>query len=321
MNKIDLEKLNDIIKFNESLEKIYETLAQLEIDGKTDTQEYQDNISYAKLVVEVIKKKLKSLTATPEEIIDFEKTIGKLNRLNENNHDILVDILELSTNNKMRRLCMQIYYYSLKNGSYIIEDEYVDESFDKEIIDEYIDESFMHEDEIEYLKDKLIANTFMDYLLDAIKEEKDLEIKNELIKIKYRVIYLYEHLEAIFLNDQINFTKTPIIQELFNLKVEENDCDLEEIYIDPVDETIKAELKYLSELNEDYYNSKKNVVRAILRTLYIKTYLSINISKVSINNLDKYKKSIKPKSENSKQYIENAYKLKKELTTLKKVDF
>ena len=53
MNKNDIEFINKIIELTKKIFKIYNTLYELEIDNKKDNIEYQNNLKYLDLLLEI----------------------------------------------------------------------------------------------------------------------------------------------------------------------------------------------------------------------------------------------------------------------------
>ena len=60
------QKLAELIKFNKALENVYNTLAELEINGQIESEEYQENVDYLDMIKEVIDKKVRALDLDEE---------------------------------------------------------------------------------------------------------------------------------------------------------------------------------------------------------------------------------------------------------------
>lgn len=327
MKQIVLDKLLDIIKFNKNLESVYNTLADLEINGQINSEEYDKNVYYIQLILETINKKLSSLHLDDATMIEIDETLAALNRFDEEGHDLIIDLLELETDNSVRRTMMQIYYLSIEtNSGYIIEDamevseeeEEIAESLEEELI-----ESIEEEEAVELMKDKIFASTLLDYIIDYIAKEKNTRIKNELIKVKYRLIYLIKSLEISFVNNPRNFSKTALYQELLLATYKEHESVYETNYTELVKSNVLLEVDYIVNLDDEYYKNIKNKVRAILRSLYIKANLSINYDLSIIDYLkDIYTDALaSTKSSISKKNIKESFAIKKELSVQKDVDF
>lgn len=329
MNKELREVFSDISKLNNVLEKIYNELAELEINNKTKDKEYLDNLLLIDAIKDLIRKKFQNLSITTTEIIDFESNIANLNDLNNSN--FILDIFELKENNKIRRLLMQIYLYSLKNyiveinkTNYGLSEEDFDTTEDFEEfnnnINEDITENVRKEYDFEYAKEKVIANLLMKYLLEEINTQEDKYIKDTLIKIKYRLIYTLSTLEPQFLKDPNNFVKENLYLELYNYEVENVIDDIEDLAIIPDLKTAKEEIEYFENIEDEFYENKDNIIKIILRSIYLKTMISLQLSSKSDRTLNRKKRNIKYKSEKTKEYINKAYTLKKDIIKPKKVD-
>lgn len=329
MNKELREVFSDISKLNNVLEKIYNELAELEINNKTKDKEYLDNLLLIDAIKDLIRKKFQNLSITNTEIIDFESNIANLNDLNNSN--FILDIFELKENNKIRRLLMQIYLYSLKNyiveinkTNYGLSEEDFDTTEDFEEfnnnINEDITENVRKEYDFEYAKEKVIANLLMKYLLEEINTQEDKYIKDTLIKIKYRLIYTLSTLEPQFLKDPNNFVKENLYLELYNYEVKNVIDDIEDLAIIPDLKTAKEEIEYFENIEDEFYENKDNIIKIILRSIYLKTMISLQLSSKSDRTLNRKKRNIKYKSEKTKEYINKAYTLKKDIIKPKKVD-
>lgn len=325
MKKIIITQLGEILRFYQGLEKVYETLADLESKQKMDSSAYAENIEYVKMFLDIVKEKFKKIHFDDASLIEAEATIASLNQLDNENQDFVIDVLELKKNLAARRLCMVLYMIARENNIGYLEEDIVASPYPeyKAIADEMILEEFEKEDELDLIKDHLFANTLMDYLLEAIQNEKDEEVRDELIHIKYRLIFMLPTLEPRFVNEPYHFTKTALYQSLLQLKVEDNPELYQEEYSYTLQNTIEYELIYLSKLPPTYYRTKKNKICLLLRIIYLKASMSINYSP----SVDYYLKETleelisSAKNQKTKESLTEAFAVKKELTMPKIVDF
>lgn len=321
MKKNDQMKLNDILEFNRLILKQYNKLAEMEINGKLNDDDYKKELSYIDLISEVTNNKIESLTATPKEMMDYEESLAIRGNYNGDDDDI---ILEMLCNNldylPEKRLSMQLFYYSLNHHIYVIDDVYTNDEFE-EISDEadiLIEDDVSNDLDFYNLKDRIINHTFFEYLLEAIQKEEDKEIKEALIKTKYYALYLLTSIERKFINNPTNFANAKLFQD--TIANQNENVDLEEEYILPNEETIYTELKYIASLKNEYFDKKENIIKVYLMILYLKTYISINISYSSIKRINAYKDKLKVKSTKSKEFIDKAFNVNPALSRVKKVD-
>ena len=96
MSEEKLKPIMDIIKFNRSAEKIYEEIAQLEIDGKLGTPEHEELLDVLCMIWQMVDRKLRYMNLNNEELMQASELIGALNRLDDPEHDVVFDVLSFS---------------------------------------------------------------------------------------------------------------------------------------------------------------------------------------------------------------------------------
>lgn len=320
MNTKETQKLDDILILNQSALKQYELLAKLDIERKNKTPEYQDILNNLHMISDIIEKKLASLNISNKDLLEYEANLAQ--KYDYEDEDILVETIFQNIHNlPVKRLSNQIYNYSLLNYCYTSEDEYTDEDFTdyEEEITESIEEDLKKELDFDLLKDRLVNHTFFAYLEDAIAKETNEYVKNILIKTKYYIIYLLYPFESKFLENQDKYYNPTVIQEIITRQ--EEHVDLEEEFIIPNEETIIENLECIAYVTDEYYDNFDNSVQMYIFSLYIKTLISINISKPADKRLEDFRKKLKLNSSKSKRFVDEAYNISKKLSVVKKVDF
>lgn len=328
------DALLDIIKFNETLEKQYDNLAEAEINGLLHSTEYNKTLENIKMIFEVMYRKFYNLNLTPEDLVEFDDFIGSLNGYNDEGSDIIIDVLNLSKNNKIRRMCMMLYYYGLENdlGVYMEDEEnFLSDFYDEDEYDEYLDEKKKLDDMIldeelkserfELIKDKLMHHTFMDYLIEEINNTNNKQIRDELIRVKYRLLYVISDFDKLFMMNPYNFSRTIFYQAIMLSNLSMNK-ELEDVYNEDIYANIEYELKDMSSFDDNFYSKKNNKVIAILRCLYIKMHLSILSSPDKIEECKILKGLIKEdvNCKKTADKLDYSYNLSKSLILPKKVD-
>lgn len=173
MNKQEKTKLEDLIELNKTVLTQYQKLAELEINGQKNSDEYKSVIKILKIIADVISKKIASLNITSEELLEYELNHAK--KYNYEDDDILAEVLMQNTSNLAeKRLSMQLFNYSLINHCYCMEEVFTDEEVIEyeEDINDYFEEEAIKELDFELLKERLIDYTFLAYLEEAIKKKK-----------------------------------------------------------------------------------------------------------------------------------------------------
>lgn len=335
------EQMLDLVKLNASVEKMYNHLAKLEIKGLIDSDEYKEYLSLIDTASDIINKKIRNFTCTPKELENYEILLTQLNRLED--HDMIIDVLDLTKNNKIRRTIMQLYYYSIINhvmyeeteditkkyaeeygidiSDYEDKEDYEDDI--KEMYEEDLKEAYLsevNEDDFMYAKSKVEAHLLLHFLEEEITNQKNKRIKNTLIRVKYRLIYILPIIERNFINNPKKCANPNLYMELYNYQVEKTNDDIKDITVRLDYENARAELDYLSGLSDEYLKNTNNRISTILRSIYLRMLLSMQLTKENDNALLEDKDEIDYKSNKTKEYVEKAYRLKKEISTLKKVD-
>ena len=322
MNK----KLADIIKFNKALENIYNTLAELEINGQINSEDYQLNIEYLEMTKEIIDKRINALDLSEEELMEAEEFVASLNHLDDKNHDIIIDILCLTRENSTRKLVYQLYMLSRRKNMFVMTDEQpISDEFSEdelEFIEDELYQEVVKEDELDILKENLLSHTLMEYILDAISSEKNSRVKNELIRVKYRLLFLLDTLGSSFINNQRKFTKVPVYQELLKIKYNEEPELYYQDFLEPIKGVLTDFMDTLSAVDKDEIKGYKDKAKYILFKLYLKTFISIIYDEEFHQEIVNAKEQINmdAKSDFARENIEDIFRLKKDLSNLKKVD-
>lgn len=318
MNKPETKILDDILELNKTALTQYELLAELDIEGKKKSLEYKNTIRNIKLIASIIEKKLANLKISSKDLFLYEKQLAE--RHNFDDEDIIAETLYQNTHDAAaKRLSIQIFNYSLLNYCYTIDEEYTDPDYEyNEELDEIISDDANKEIDFDFVKDRLLIHTLLSYLEKAIKKETNNEVKNILIRTKYNVIYLLYPIEYDFLKKQTNYVNPTTYQEIIGNHTE--NVDIEELFIQPNEETITYHLESIAEIPDEYYDDFLNNVKVYILSIYIKTLISINISEYTDSRLKDFRKSLQLKSEKSKKYVDEAYKVSKKLSVVKKVD-
>lgn len=353
---------NKVIENNNIIDKIYTRLSDLEINNEKNNEEYNNLLAIIKkysLINERIMKKyslsdgdlfyfMNSLLQTNEDAktedefnlsFDNVKNIRFVNYVSE--ESIYYDDDYFKENYLKNELC--IY---LNNVEYNVEDalkalktkfNYTEEEA-KEYMDEILEEYQKQDDpvfeqsnllnnyerKITKAEENLYIHTQMSYLLDAIENEKDIKVKNLLIKYKYKYIACYKTLEDFFLKNTNDFIKTNFYQKRI-LEIVNKDSKEAKNFMDAWNEyylqVIESLITVLVSLDNGNKLKSKEKARNILVNCSIKAYSSILLSdkfhKLS-NNYD-FKAIQAAKSEEIKALLSDAKKLKKDLILSEKL--
>ena len=335
----------DSLKMHKSLEHLYNKLADLEINNKENTQEYKDILNYIKFTNEIIDKKLNDEHIEPQDAYNYKNFLLHLN--NSHSCDFLESICNLSEINYIKRFYNELYKISLKDedmidlntpldldsaiknaiidelGEDIYQDDtdvYLDNDDDTEEVELLDDIDY---DEFKYLldnitdtKDNLIYNLFYDYLDEYINKEKDEYIKNNLIKVKYRLIYLSKDLEDSLINNGKVKTRTNIYKEILIKQESIYQHKYDELFIEPLIDEINNNVNEIINHDKNYYKDKNNIIKNILLIILTKVNLSLNYDPVFKTQMNDFKKDLikEAKCKESIESIKDSFNLTKSIS-------
>lgn len=212
--------VKELYKLSNQISIVYHKLAELEIKNQLRSTMYSDLVKLLRSLTIKFQRCLHTTKYWNRELVDV---INLSNAICDYNPEDPFDFMEeILTDDKLaiKRVVKHIYSlegeYQHKISEYlpIEEEEEEKEESDnpirvflrerktiqeekKENTDEYMDALI----ELDYLKSSLELEMFMAYLLEEIKKTKNKEIRNELIRIKYRMILLFDNLEMTFLSN------------------------------------------------------------------------------------------------------------------------
>ncbi len=351
-------KINDLLDFEKSVEKIYNSLASLELEGKQNTQEYDELIDLINSVIELSNDKYKSLGSFEnEEFKNYDLLIQSLNHCTE---DELIDVLLFGKENHIKRFYSHIQDIKLRRTETFKEDEKtVDDNIRysiyieaegrrilitkkqaeemgldaKEIIKQVFKEEMDMKKRDEerrtesnkiisdaiYYRKSLINAYFYEYLIRYIETCKNKSVKNALIKYKYKLIYMTPSLERAFAKNKSS--NIPIYEDLINLGVTTYPTLYEIAYLQPLAQQIKDYFYRIA--NEE---NKDDKIHKILNALYTKAQLAAVYDDVALETL-KLLENFVDKDVESKEdakYAHEAFKTEESLRipilSRKKVD-
>ena len=351
MESTDRKKLLHVYDLFKSLEKIYNRLAELEIDNKIQTEEYVNLFKLVRYINKRANDELKDVLLCDEDVFDFFKFLQRKEHLES---DDIFTITDLDTNNPLRRLISYTnslsisrheeisipLHYVDQNGNPVDVDNMLSDDMVDTIIEQYaeqgievtedmlytkeqMDEDYKKEiliqDEILMFRDLLFTHTYMDYLQDQINEEKDPEFRAELIRQKYKAIYVCKGLEDEFMKNPIHFTQTRLLQRLVDTHRIGNEELYNDAYLEMLKVVVESDLAGMAEIPEGDYASLQDKAKLTCAILYDKALLSANYSRELDSELYYFSKMCKDEALNKdvKERLEKVYELKKDYSIQK----
>lgn len=296
MTLLEEEKMKKLFQITEAILTIYQNLTSLEIEGKEDTPLYQKQLEYLEISKEVEKNKYNELSIKPDNIdkyLEYARTNKSLTCSKR-----IIDMLYLkyvsNSQNILDTFRRNPEYEGLREQGFFYEND----STLREIIN--------NQQKMQLTYDKWIRIYTLSFLDSLIKEEKDIELKNVLIKKKNLFIYENPSIEEYFINNYNN---------LENLKYNETDIfayenDIPLVFVKVFkDKYVRKEavlqIAHLLDIRNSEYTLKDSYADMLYRSSYLKATLTI-LPKSSImelkNGLDNMKKDGNVSSESTYSY-------------------
>ena len=296
MTLLEEEKMKKLFQITEAILTIYQNLTSLEIEGKEDTPLYQKQLEYLEISKEVEKNKYNELSIKPDNIdkyLEYARTNKSLTCSKR-----IIDMLYLkyvsNSQNILDTFRRNPEYEGLREQGFFYEND----STLREIIN--------NQQKMQLTYDKWIRIYTLSFLDSLIKEEKDIELKNALIKKKNLFIFENPSIEEYFINNYNN---------LENLKYNETDIfayenDIPLVFVKVFkDKYVRKEavlqIAHLLDICNSEYTLKDSYADMLYRSSYLKATLTI-LPKSSImelkNGLDNMKKDGNVSSESTYSY-------------------
>lgn len=319
MDKLGI--ITDAIPLFSALESQYEELSKLELAELKNSQKYKESLENIKLINEVINKKLAHLIIDYDNFLDYKAILMEKNNIPPFDIANLDDFI-LNNDNYLKRLINHLYFLS-KDINFELDESFMKINNDDIIIDATNYLSLMSS--ISDMLDKLLLLTLFEYLLEEINKTVSIKVRNQLIKVKYRLLFLYPELELYFLYNKDNHSKAVSVSKyLLNvLKNIDTDCEaFKEICEGYLYKNIIELATRISKLDEDFFNIEKNEIIVLIRGIIIKTFISINFDLSISQKLEQDKSELlnNTKSEKAKQYLLQSFSLNDKLNVPKIVD-
>lgn len=308
IEKKDLEQIEALLRNNKNIERLYNKLYTLELEGKKNTEEYTKLLDYLSIVIEVEDNIYKKANLSLEKTLSWLKFLKQIKNPNNtivmriNNH-LFSSILH-NYNNIINISNIEIPNLLLMSGIKLISKDIDKENICKCII-------------IKETIQKDILYIFTSYLQNVIEDPRQQIFKENILKTKYQIIFLYKDIETFAIKNNLNLPTNPFIA--VNLVQEI-------LHIDPnlVKETKESlcskialnEIYELLEINDSDYSDIYKSSQAIKRENMIKAVLNlISDEKISDINYtfheyieDKEYTLVHPNSNVSENIIINSFK-------------
>lgn len=271
----DLKKIESLLKNNTNIDKLYEKLFTLEIDGEKESEEYLKHLEYLSIFLECEEKIYK------EANLSIQKALSWISFLNQKaNNKIVTRIIY----NLFSRITAN--YYELE----VLSHEELKKISNALSINamgtnkETISKCIVLKDNIE----KNIYYTFLNFLQEYIETTNNKELKKNLILGKYNTLFTNPKIEKIALLNNFSISSTPHIINEIPKEILPIHPELYESIKNLISYTIaNGEIHELLEISDADYNDMQKTTVAIFRQCMLRsTFQIMSDEKISDLNFD-----------------------------------
>ncbi len=297
LEKNELELLESSIKVSQSIDKLYTSLYELEINGKKESKEYKEYVEYLKIAVDVYDSLFEEAKLKPKRCRELINYIEENITTFSNNNDI-ESILEQDYNNRhIRRIFNTLFNKSLTDDKYF-KNTYVKEMKDflkykgiNDILDEVIYNIINQSIELNTVFKKDYFKGFLSFVQNTISMNN--QYKNQLIESKYNASFINKDIEQQMIDNNFSlseqfYTSSSFIKTLIQLDDRAFD-GVKDFFFSKI---ANIQIEKILELKDSDYKDEKKASSAILRICLLRsTFTFINDSTLEDINF-KYHKNI-----------------------------
>ena len=282
LTKEDYENLKKLFFITKKIKWAYENLAILEIDNKKDTEEFTKWTNYLQALLELEEQIYTIIGKNPKKISDILDFI--LGNDPYNITDVLIYLNNDSEEDILRTRVAARFDYLLNTIPFSEEDEYFEEE-EEENEEEYteliteeaiedMENDFFYQANVDLMLEQDVINTILKMLQNHINNSEYTNIKDDLIKFKYKLAFSFKFIEEEFLTNNFTINDTLYWQTKMytDVKVKGNQ-DLKESKNSHAEDLLYEQYGYLLGMFYADLNDKQNYARAIMIEIFIRTGL------------------------------------------------
>jgi len=344
------ELIQDIISFSKSAGKLYDKLADLEYNDLVGTKEYYECIDLLRDIHEYETKRWDQLKLNTVYFNDYMNYILRYKNILFQDLLFAIDINNPESEIEYKRFVSFGQSIAAKRNETLcaaeldedelaeykkqLEEEYgcevelvTPEEGGYEDYNELIDSETLAEEkvrnQVELLRNEALSHTYLYYLQEEINKCKNEKTKKYLIKAKYRTICVNEALEKYFLDRGPSFLMPKLFQKCVEVDINKKKNAYQEVYLDFIKADIEESIKELNTIIYTDMPLEQGGGYALLESIYTRACNSINPSAILASDLEVLKQNALKRSQTdyAKSKIMDSFKLNKELTMPKNVDF
>lgn len=258
--------MEELLKIEDSISSLYQKMYKLELEHKKETLEYQTLLDYLVIALDVEERKYTDLFTDGNEILDFVISFDSKEGIG------LEEIIKGKTDNKVL-----IRIYNTLTDSVITNNKAVrkilfedtEENYAK--LEELLIKLFTTEMQFQLALNKDGYMFFLALLEIYLNNPDYAEYREDLLKVKYNIIFLNKNIEHSFLDNDFTMPKPDLSSKLYANLVGISSENYEAIKNNIYSEIAAYQLALmLFNEKENYEDKKENILRSIwLRGLFL----------------------------------------------------
>ncbi len=258
--------MEELVKIEDSISSLYQKMYELELEHKKETLEYQTLLDYLVIALDVEERKYNDLFTDGNEALDFVVSFDSKKGIG------LEEIIKDKTDNKVL-----IRIYNTLTDSVITNNKSVrkilfedtEENYAK--LEEMLIKLFTTEMQFQLALNKDGYMLFLALLEIYLNNPDYAEYREDLLKVKYNIIFLNKNIEHSFLDNDFTMPKPDLSSKLYASLVGVSGEGYEKIKNNIYSEIAAYQLaSMLFNEKENYEDKKENILRSIwLRSLFL----------------------------------------------------
>ena len=258
--------MEELVKIEDSISSLYQKMYELELEHKKETLEYQTLLDYLVIALDVEERKYNDLFTDGNEALDFVVSFDSKKGIG------LEEIIKGKTDNKVL-----IRIYNTLTDSVITNNKSVrkilfedtEENYAK--LEEMLIKLFTTEMQFQLALNKDGYMLFLALLEIYLNNPDYAEYREDLLKVKYNIIFLNKNIEHSFLDNDFTMPKPDLSSKLYASLVGVSGEGYEKIKNNIYSEIAAYQLALmLFNEKENYEDKKENILRSIwLRSLFL----------------------------------------------------
>ena len=310
LTKEDYENLKKLFFIVQKIKWAYDNLAILEINNKKDTEEFTKWTDYLKTLLEIEEQIYNIIGKNPKKISDI--LVYMLGSDQYNTADVLICLNNDSEEEILKNRVAARFDCLLNTLPFSEEDEYFEEDNIEDTIDEVDDDlvemaieemeaDFFYQANVDSMMEQDVINTILKMLENYINNLEFINIKDYLIKFKYKIGFSFKFIEQNFLTN--NFTINEILfwqtKMYTDIKAKSGNRDLKESKNSYAGDLLYEQYGYLLEMFYIDLQKQENYAPAIMTEIFVRTGLMLADKDVANNFIVMLESEIEELEENN----------------------